>query len=122
MAELPDWRQMFASTMSVTEVGRDQARRIVDGLVERGQVARDQAQSAVDDVIAMSRERSEALAELIRAEVQRQVRTLGIATRDDLDALEQRLARPAPVKKAPVKKAVVKKAVVKKAPAKKAAG
>jgi hypothetical protein len=87
--------------------------------------------AAVDDVIEISRRRSDNLRKIVQSEVQRQLGALGLATKSDLRALERRLTRTAreanrkgPVKQAakkPAKRAPAKKAPAKKATAKKAA-
>jgi polyhydroxyalkanoate synthesis regulator phasin len=111
-----------------TELRRSQAHRLATELVAQGQLARDQLGAAVDEVIEVSRSRSEELRTVVRTEVQRQLSGLGLATKNDLVALERRLratpsaATRAPAKKATAKKATAKKAAAKKAAAKKAAG
>ncbi len=135
MAQAPDWKRLIEAGQQVTELRRSQARRIVSDLVQQGQVARDQAASVVEELLDASRRRTEELTGLIRTEVQRQLRAVGVATQDDLRALERRVSggvRGAPGKKAPAKKAAAKKAPAtkaaakktqpKKAPARKAAG
>lgn len=130
MAQTPDLKRLIEAGQEFTEMRRSQARRIVADLVKQGQIAREQASGAVEELLDASRRRSEDLRDLIRSEVQRQLRALGVATRDDLDRLERRMrteaakasAKKAPVNKAPTKKAAAKKAPTRKAPAKKAAG
>ncbi len=119
MAQGPDWKQLIETGMSFTEMQRSQARKFVADLVAQGQLAQDRAAATVDEVLEASRRRREDLRSLVQTEIQRQVHALGIATRDDLDRLERKLAaKPAAAaKKAPAKKA----ATAKKAPAKKAA-
>jgi polyhydroxyalkanoate synthesis regulator phasin len=119
MAQGPDWKQLIETGMSFTEMQRSQARKFVADLVAQGQLAQDRAAATVDEVIEASRRRREDLRSLVQTEIQRQVHALGIATRDDLDRLERKLAaKPAG---AAAKKAPAKKAAAKKAPAKKAA-
>jgi polyhydroxyalkanoate synthesis regulator phasin len=120
MAQGPDWKQLIETGMSFTEMQRSQARKFVAELVTQGQVAQDRAAATVDELVEGSRRRREDLRTFVQAEIQRQVRALGIATRDDLARLERKIAaKPAAAKPAGAKK-VAKKAVAKKAPAKKA--
>lgn len=125
MAQTPDWKQFLEAGMQFTEMRRAQARRIAGDLVASGQLARDQVQTAVDDILEMSRRRSDDLREIVRSEVRRQLGVLGLATKSDLAALERKLttsaAKKAPAQKAVAKKAPAQKAVAKKAPAKTAA-
>jgi polyhydroxyalkanoate synthesis regulator phasin len=135
MPETPDWKRVLETGMQFTELRRSQAHRLASDLVARGQLARDQVGAAVDELIEMSRVRSEELRQIVSSEVQRQLGVIGFATKSDLVALERRLraapaakkapakaaAKKSPAKKAPAKKSPAKKAPAKKAPAKKAA-
>jgi polyhydroxyalkanoate synthesis regulator phasin len=129
MAQAPDWKQLIETGMQFTEMRRSQAKRIAQELVAQGQIARDQVSSTVDELVDMSRRRTDELSRIVRHEVQRQLGALGLATKEDLERVERRIAAvtasPAgarkAAKKAPAKKAPAKKAVA-KAPAKKASG
>jgi polyhydroxyalkanoate synthesis regulator phasin len=127
----PDWKRVLETGAQFTELRRSQAREVVADLVAQGQLARDQMGAAVDEVIEISRRRSDNLRKIVQSEVQRQLGAIGLATKADLRALERRLTRTAretsrkgPAKKAakkPAKRAPAKKTAAKKAPAKKAA-
>jgi polyhydroxyalkanoate synthesis regulator phasin len=127
MPQPPDWKRALATGMQFTELRRSQAHRLATELVAQGQLARDQIGAAVDELIEISRTRSEELRTIVSTEVQRQLGVLGLATKNDLVALERRL-RPAPARKSasekgPAKKAraaTARKPAAKKAPAKKA--
>jgi polyhydroxyalkanoate synthesis regulator phasin len=121
MAQGPDWKQLIETGMSFTEMQRSQARKFVAELVAQGQIAQDRAAATVDEVIEVSRRRREDLRTLVQTEIQRQVHALGIATRDDLDRLERKLAGKPAGASAAKKTSAAKKAPAKKAPAKKAA-
>jgi polyhydroxyalkanoate synthesis regulator phasin len=128
MPQSPDWKRVLETGIQFTELRRSQAHRLASDLVAQGQLARDQLGAAVDELIEMSRSRSEELRKVVSSEVQRQLGALGLATQNDLAALERRLTgaakstastpKKAP-KTAPAKKAPAKKAPAKKAPAKK---
>jgi polyhydroxyalkanoate synthesis regulator phasin len=127
----PDWKRVLETGAQFTELRRSQARDVVADLVAQGQLARDQMGAAVDEVIEISRRRSDNLRKIVQSEVQRQLGALGLATKSDLRALERRMSRTAretsrtrPAKKAakkPAKRTAVKRTAAKKAPAKKAA-
>jgi len=87
-----DWRRVMETGMQFTELRRSQARTIVNDLVAQGHLARDQMNSAVDEVLDMSRRRSDSLRKLVQHEVQRQLGAIGLATKADLAALERRVA------------------------------
>jgi polyhydroxyalkanoate synthesis regulator phasin len=87
-----DWRRVMETGMQFTELRRSQARTIVSDLVAQGHLAREQMNSAVDEVLEMSRRRSDDLRKLVQHEVQRQLGAIGLATKADLVALERRVA------------------------------
>jgi polyhydroxyalkanoate synthesis regulator phasin len=134
MPQSPDWKRVLETGIQFTELRRSQAHRLAIDLVAQGQLARDQVGAAVDELIEISRSRSEELRKVVSHEVQRQLGALGLATQNDLAALERRLRGAANTpakasgsatkkspKTAPAKKAPAKQAPAKKAPAKKAA-
>ena len=113
-----------------THVTRDRAEELMRELVRLGDLQREQAQQWVDDVLDRSRKNTEALLDLIREEVARQLSSMSLVTRDDVSRLVTRLSRaPTAARKATAKKATkasgkkaaTKKAATKKASAKKAA-
>jgi polyhydroxyalkanoate synthesis regulator phasin len=113
MAQGPDWNQLIEAGMQFTELRRAQARKIAQDLVAHGQIARDQVASTADQLVDLSRRRTEELSKIVRQEVQRQLGALGLATKDDIERIERRVAaatKTGPVKKAPAKKAPAKKA------------
>jgi len=112
-----DWKRALEAGMQFTELRRSQARSIVSELVSQGHLARDQMGAAVDEVVEMSRRRSDDLRKVVQNEVQRQLGALGLATRADLTALERRLTRAnrEANKTGPAKKSTAKKAAPKRA-------
>jgi len=118
-----DWRHVLETGMQFTELRRSQARAIVSDLVAQGHVARDQMGTAVEEVLDMSRRRSEDLRRVVQKEVQRQLGSLGLATKSDLAKLERRLTRAnrESKKSGPSKKSLSKKPASKKSAAEKSA-
>jgi polyhydroxyalkanoate synthesis regulator phasin len=98
-----------------THVTRERAEELMKELVRLGDLQREQAQGWVDDVLDRSRKNTEALLDLIREEVSRQLSSMSLVTRDDVSRLVTRLT-PTPARKGATKKAT-KKATAKKAPA-----
>jgi polyhydroxyalkanoate synthesis regulator phasin len=141
MSQSPDWKRVLETGMQFTELRRSQAHRLATDLVAQGQLARDQIGAAVDELIEISRRRSEELRAIVSTEVQRQLSALGLVTKRDLDALERRLragtratrsgagtapakkkaAAKRPARKTPAKKKAAAKAPARKVPAKKKA-
>ena len=124
MPQPPDWKRVLETGMHFTELRRSQAHRLAIDLVAQGQLARDQIGAAVDEIIDISRRRSEELRAVVSTEVQRQLGVLGLATKRDLDALEKRLrsaSRATGAGKAPAKKKATAKPSASKVPTKKKA-
>jgi hypothetical protein len=127
----------------VSELAEAPRRRVVaaaKALAAHGEATAGQVGSLTEDIFETGRSNREALANLVRFEVDRALGRLGLATSDEVSALSRRVAtleaglraatagpeqapaKPAtltPPRKAPAKKAAAKKAA-KKAPAKKA--
>ena len=111
MAQSPDWKQLLEAGMQFTEMRRSQAKRIAKDLASRGQIARDQLSGTVDELLDMSRRRTEDLRKIVQKEVARQLSSLGLATKADLARLERRLTKAARNgKTAPAKKKAAKAA------------
>ncbi len=130
MPQTPDWAKYLSAGVEFVTITQTQARSRAKELVSQGQLAQSQVQGFVDDLVDESRRRSDSIVELVRQEIGRQVKTLGIATKEDLVRLEAKLARATsggasptrPAKKTAAKKSAAKKtAAKKKSPAKKAA-
>ena len=134
MAQNDVLKRYLDAGLALTALTQTRAEALVRDLVKVGEVQADQARDTVQDLLDRSRKNSERLLDTVRTEVRHQITSLGLATQDDLDRIEERIAsvistatgtaqaatRKAPAKKATAKKATAKKAPAKKAPAKKA--
>lgn len=76
----------------VTALTRASAERIARQLVRQGEVASDQVGDVVGDLLERSRHNRELLASLVQAEVQRAVRSMGLATSDEVLGLRKQVA------------------------------
>ncbi len=88
-----DWRRLLDTGMQFTALTRSEAQRRAQELVREGQLAQERVQTFVDDLVRTSRKRADALMDVVRREIQRQVEALGIATKVDLDRLEARVRK-----------------------------
>jgi polyhydroxyalkanoate synthesis regulator phasin len=90
---------------SVLGMSRERAETIVRDLVASGEVAKGQASKAADWLVERGRSGTEELAELVRREIRQQIAALGLATKEDVAALQARLddlaPAPAPAAQAP---------------------
>lgn len=112
MAQSPDWNQLLEAGRQFGAMTRQEAERRVHELVRRGELAQERFQTAVDELLERSREAADDLIvrgrqsaedvrELVRTELLRQVKSLGLVTRDDLARFAARVG----VGRAPAKKA-----------------
>jgi polyhydroxyalkanoate synthesis regulator phasin len=140
MPQRPDLTRFIDAGADFVALTRAQARGRAKVLVDQGVLAQSQVQGFVDGIVDESRRRRDAAVGLVRNEVARQVKALGLVTRDELAASERRLRRELSTSKAKAKatktakaskstkattaapkKAAAKKAAAKKSAAKKAA-
>jgi polyhydroxyalkanoate synthesis regulator phasin len=122
MPPVPDWKRALDTGAQFTELRRSQARKLASDLVEQGQLAKNQVSAYVDELVDASRRRSEQLRAIVRTEVERQLRVIGVATKSDLDALERKLRATNGAKaRGAGTKPGVKRSATKRTPAKKTA-
>ncbi|MSO36949.1 MAG: hypothetical protein EXQ69_01715 [Acidimicrobiia bacterium] len=95
MPSAPDFSKFIDAGAQFVAMSSTEARRRAQELVSSGLLAQSQVQSFVDDLVIESRRRTDELLDAVRREVQRQVTTLGIATKEDLDRLEVRIEKKA---------------------------
>lgn len=119
MPQSPDWKRVLETGMQFTEMRRSQARALASDLVAQGQIARDQVSATVDELLDLSRRRTEDLRKMVQKEVSRQLSALGIATKADLARLERRLTKATRAGKGPAKSGVKKAKTAKVTKAKK---
>jgi polyhydroxyalkanoate synthesis regulator phasin len=67
------------------------AQRIVSDLAKRGETRAKDLQKAARELAERSARSRRELAGLIQKEIRRQIRSLGLATRDDIERLQRRL-------------------------------
>lgn len=85
--------QRYLEALSgVTALTRSSAERTVRLLVRQGDVAADQVGEVVQVLLQRSRRNREAIRQLVTAEVQRVVRSMGLATDDEVLSLRKQVA------------------------------
>ena len=120
MAQNDVLKRYIDAGLAFTSLTQARAEELVKDLVRMGEVQADQARDAVADLLERSRKNSEKLLETVRTEVRQQITSLGLATQEDLDKIEQRIASVIGTATAPAK-AAAQRVPAKQAPAKKAA-
>lgn len=106
-------RAYFELAMGLTDASRKRAekvvKRVVKDAVGRGQATATQIQSMAEDLITTSAANREAVARLVRVELDKALARMGVATSEEvaaltsrIDALERQLRDQAAAKVAPV--------------------
>lgn len=123
MPQTPDWTPFLEAGMQFSAMTRSEAKRLASQLVKEGQLAQERAQSFVDEMVDSSKNRTDELVDVVRKEFQRQVTSMGIATKEDLARLERKLNAQAgkSAAKTPSTKKSTKKSAAKKPSSKKRA-
>jgi polyhydroxyalkanoate synthesis regulator phasin len=91
VAAPPSLKQLVDTGLTLGALTRQQAERMTQQLVRRGELAQERAQTYVDELLDRSRKQSEQALALVRKEIRAQLTNLGLATKADLAALEARL-------------------------------
>jgi polyhydroxyalkanoate synthesis regulator phasin len=89
---------MLDTVRRYVEAGREaltpkKAEEMARALSKEGQARRDQVSTVARDLVEWSRKNSERLLATIRAEVKRQLARTGVATKDDIESLKQRIRK-----------------------------
>lgn len=108
MAQNDIVKRFLDAGIAFTAMTQARAEAIVRDLVSAGEVQAEQVQSIVTELVDRSRDNTERFREQVRNEVRDQVRALGLATQDDIERLERRMAS-APAGKASAKKTPAKR-------------
>jgi polyhydroxyalkanoate synthesis regulator phasin len=85
-------QRYLEAVSGLTTLTRSSAERLTRQLVRSGEVASDQVGDFVSDLLDRSRRNRETLTALVTSEVQRVVRTMGLATNDEVTALRKQVA------------------------------
>ena len=98
------------------ETARVRAEEFLRELSKAGESTQRQGRGALDDLLEGSRKGTEQMIESIRSEIRSQLSLLGLATKEDLAALERRLSgtRAAPAKKTATKTSAAKRTAPRK--------
>jgi polyhydroxyalkanoate synthesis regulator phasin len=139
MPNKDSFQKYLDAGIAFTNMTRVKAEELVAELVKNGEFQGKDAKAKVDELLERSRKGREAMLSQVRAEVTRQLESVGITNLEDLASqvatllgrtaeagktaasTAKKAAAKKAAKKAPAKKAAAKKAAAKKAPAKKTA-
>lgn len=85
-------REQYLQAMaSLTEITRSNAERLASRLAKQGELQTGQVGRFAEDLVRRTQRNREILSRLVQREVKRQLSVLGIATRDEVSRLHQRV-------------------------------
>jgi polyhydroxyalkanoate synthesis regulator phasin len=85
-------KKAFYTGLGAAELTREKVEELAAELSEKGKVSDSEIKKFVDEMLAMSQERKEQLKKQLEKVSEETMRRMNLASRDDLDALEKRLA------------------------------
>lgn len=89
---MPNAREQYMQAMaSFTEMTRNRAERLASLLTKQGELQSAQAGRFAEQLVRRTQKNRETVSRLIQREVKRQLGALGIATRDEVARLQQRV-------------------------------
>jgi polyhydroxyalkanoate synthesis regulator phasin len=84
-------KRYFDAAQSLTEIPRDRAEKVARRLAGSGLIDASQIRGVASDLIERSRENRRRVTDLVAREIRRQVSRLGLASKDDIERLKQRV-------------------------------
>jgi polyhydroxyalkanoate synthesis regulator phasin len=108
MAQTDLLKRYLDAGLAFTQLTQQRAESIVRDLVKAGEVQASEATKRRDELVERSRQNTEKLLETVRKEVNDQIRSLGLATQSDVQALRLEIQE---LRKASKASAATKKAV-----------
>jgi polyhydroxyalkanoate synthesis regulator phasin len=84
-------RSLLQSVSGAAEIPRQQAERLARDIAKQSGATASMVSGLAEDIMRRSRDNVELVRSLIVSEVRNQVKSLGLATRDDLDRLSRRI-------------------------------
>lgn len=88
---LEQLRTAIQMASSVAEIPKQQAERFAKGLAKRGDLRTNQVTKVAEDIVRRSQENAQMVQALVGSEIKRQIKALGLATRDDVERLGRRV-------------------------------
>lgn len=79
------------AALGLTEVTRKRAEKLVKSLTQQGLQASGNVQELVDDLLERSQENRQAIVSLVRGESKRIVKSMGLATRSEVERLQRQV-------------------------------
>ncbi|HCK99272.1 MAG TPA: hypothetical protein DHW42_04100 [Candidatus Marinimicrobia bacterium] len=84
-------KKIFLAGLGAATLTREKAEDIIEELVKKGELSREEKPGVLNDLLKEADKRKEEARNFISEEVKKVLKTLNIATKEDLDSLEKRL-------------------------------
>jgi polyhydroxyalkanoate synthesis regulator phasin len=84
-------KRYLDTAQSLTEIPRERAERVARRLSSSGVIDPSQIRGVASDLVERSRENRRRVTDLVTTEIRRQISRLGLATKDDVERLRQRV-------------------------------
>jgi len=95
-SEAPDlaglMQNAFMMGVGVFEITREKSTEIADDLIERGKMSKSDAKQVADKLGEVAEKQQDVMRATVAKETDRAMKTAGVATKDDLDALRAEIA------------------------------
>ena len=89
---MPSGREQYLQALaSLSDLTRTQAERVAGLLAKQGEVQSAQVGRVAEDLLRRTQKNREIMSRLVQREVKRQLGVLGMATRDEVARLQQRV-------------------------------
>lgn len=85
------FRKAMLLGLGVLTITKDAAEKLINELVEKGEMSQDEAREFVDDVVRKGEEQKQELKNFIRRELEKYKNELGMASQDQVDELRARI-------------------------------
>lgn len=77
--------------LGAATVTKEKVEKLVDELIEKGQLSKEQKNSAVQEIINNLEEKEEKLNQQVKKEILKTIEEVGLPTKKDIDELNKRL-------------------------------
>lgn len=84
-------RSALQLAQSVVEIPKKRAEKIARQMMGGGNLKSTQVGALAEDIVKRSKQNAQMIQSVVSSEIRRQLKTLGVATRDDIERLSRRL-------------------------------
>ncbi len=90
--KLKEWLDKFLSVgLGLVDLTREKAKILVDELVKKGEIPKEKSEKVIDEISKKGEKARSQLENLIEKKVQKMLRRIGVATKEDLEELKKKV-------------------------------